>query len=124
MSPEMRPEAKQSVIQAILKYIMIQVPGQLKKTKINMSYCRVDDETVEKFVDGMMSDVIQQKIDLLDLSYNHIGDEACKHLAKLFTANFHFSHLVIGKNENITKDGLRSILAAIRGNNFIEKIDA
>lgn len=42
------------------------------------------------FVDGLMSDVIRYKIQLLDLSYNHIGDESCKHLAKLLKDNFSF----------------------------------
>ena len=120
MSPAMRPDIKKSVIKALLKYFMIQTP---RKTKINLSYCQVDDNTVELFVDGMMSDVIQQRIEELDLSYNYIGDDSCKHLAKLFTANFHFSNLNIGKNVNITKEGLKSITNSIRGNNFIQTID-
>ena len=120
MSPAMRPDIKKSVIKALLKYFMIQTP---RKTKINLSYCQVDDNTVELFVDGMMSDVIQQRIEELDLSYNYIGDDSCKHLAKLFRANFHFSNLNIGKNVNITKEGLKSITNSIRGNNFIQTID-
>ena len=76
------------------------------------------------FVNAMMSDVVQQRIDLLDLSYNHIGDESCRHLAKLLTANFHFEHLVIGRNEGITKEGFMAITKAMRGNNHIKIIDA
>ena len=116
LSPIMKPQIKDSIIQSILKYFLIQVP---QKKKINLSYCRVDDQTVDLFVRGLMSDVVRHQIELLDFSYNHIGDEACAHLAKLFQANYHITKLNIGKNENITKTGLRSIIGSIRNNNNI-----
>ena len=91
---------------------------------ISLSYCRVDDQTIDWFVKGLMSYPKCHPIELIDLSYNHISDEACKNLAKLFQANFHIKKLNIGKNVNITKDGLCCITNSIRKNNFVQVIDA
>lgn len=79
---------KDGLVKAIMKYVMIQIPGKARKTHVNLSYCQTDDEVVARFVEEMLSDVLQQKINTLDLSNNLIGDESCKHLARLLAANF------------------------------------
>lgn len=50
----------------------------------------LDDNSVKLLVDGIMDDVINQEINLLDLSYNYISDKGCKEIARLFEANYKF----------------------------------
>ena len=50
----------------------------------------LDDKSVKMLVDGIMGDVINQEIGILDLSYNYITDKGCKEIARLFEANYKF----------------------------------
>ena len=62
----------------------------MKKTKLILKSCMLDDKSVKMLVDGIMGDVINQEIGILDLSYNYITDKGCKDIARLFEANYKF----------------------------------
>ena len=109
-------------IEAVIKFFKIQLLGQIKKTKLIMVSCNIDDSTILALV-GALLKIGNFELELLDLSYNNFSDEGCVHLTNLFQTGKRIKSLGLGKNYLITAQGFKTIMTSIRKNPIISSID-
>jgi Ran GTPase-activating protein (RanGAP) involved in mRNA processing and transport len=83
-----------------------------------MRDCKVDDNLVLKLVEQLLA-LDSFEIERLDLSLNHLTDEACTHLAALLTTDKKIKELNLSENIQITNEGLKEIVKCSKQNRHL-----